>query len=264
LAHFVNSGVSGNLEPALNRMNTNSKMKNNLLILFASTLMFTICNGQTKAIGDGPLNLETFNFDTKISDLYPERNKSKDYKGVYEIKGALHSQMVEKDTTYINEYSANKKAVGIQYLQKSSTSIDEMAFFENQKFQKINVATTLNGKIKAINAVADELTEQKSAELLKKLANKYGKPKKLKNSWDEKFTIYEWTAKNRIIRYVSAYDDESTTMKIVINEEKQTISSGNKEPHYVGYLFIINPALKSEVFGKIKTGDFVYLDEKTK
>ncbi len=84
----------------------------------------------------------------------------------------MHSQLVEKDTTYTNEYSENKKAIGIEYLQKSSTSIDTMALFENQQFQKVNVATTINGKIKAINAVADELTLQQCDDLIKKLVNK--------------------------------------------------------------------------------------------
>lgn len=225
--------------------------------------MCTSCNGQAKPVGEEPLNLETFTFDIKISDLYPEKNKSKEYKDFYEIKGMMHPQLVAKDTTYINEFSESKKAIGIEYRQQSSTSIDTMAVFENQKFQKINVATTLDGKIKAINAVADEITEQQSRDLIKILVNKYGKPKKLKSSWNQKFIIYEWIAKNRIIRFVSAYDDESTTMKLVINKEKQTIASGEKVPHYVGYLFIVNPALKDEVFGKMKTGDFVFLDETT-
>lgn len=238
-------------------------MKHNITLLFLlSTIIFTNCNAQTKPIGEEPLNLETFHFDTKILDLYPEKNKAKEYKGFYEIQGAVHSQLVAKDTTYTNEYSENKKAIGIEYLQKSSTSIDTMALFENQQFQKVNVATTIDGKIKAVNAVADELTLQQCDGLIKKLANKYGKPKKMKNSWNETFTIYEWTAKNRIIRYVSAFNDESATMKIVINKESQTIASGEKEPHYVGYLFIINPLLKDEVFGKMKTGDFVFFDEK--
>jgi hypothetical protein len=238
-------------------------MKNNItLLLLLSTIMFTSCNGQTKPIGDEPLNLENFNFDTKISVLYPDKNVSKDYKGFYEIKGTFHSQMVAKDTTFINEYSENKKAIGIEYRQQSSTSIDTMAIFENQKFQKVNIATTLDGKIKIVNAVADEITQQQSDVLIKKSVKKYGNPKKFKNSWNEKFIIYEWTEKNRIIRFVSAYNDESTPMKLVIDKEKQTITSGEKEPHYVGYLFIINPALKSEVFGKMKTGDFVFLDEK--
>lgn len=232
-----------------------------LLQLFASILMFINCDGQVKPIGDAPLNLETFNFDTKISDLYPDKNKSKDYKDVYEIKGALHSQMVAKDTTYINEYSDNKKAIGIEYRQQSSTSIDAMAIFKNQQFQKINVATTLEGKIKVINAVADELTEEQSEDLIKKLEKKYGKPEKLKNSWNEKFVINQWTEKDRIIRFVSAYDDESSTIKLVIDEGEQSISSREKGPHYIGYLFIINPALKDEVFEKMKTGDFVFLDE---
>ena len=237
------------------------KHKITLLLLF-SIMIFTYCNAQTKPIGEEPLNLETFHFDIKILDLYPEKNKAKEYKGFYEIPGVVHSQLVEKDTTYINEYSESKKAIGIEYLQKSSTSIDTMALFENQQFQKINVATTIDGKIKVINAVADELTLQQCDGLIKKLVNKYGKPKKMKNSWNETFTIYEWITKNKIVRYVSAFNDERTTMKIVIDKESQTIASGEKEPHYVGYLFIINPLLKAEVFGKMKTGDFVYLDEK--
>lgn len=137
-----------------------------------------------------------------------------------------------------------------------------MAVFENRQFQKVNVATTINGKIKVINAVADEITPKQCDGLIKKLVKKYGKPKKMKNSWNETFTIYEWTTKSKIIRFISAFDDESTTMKLIIDKENQTIASGEKEPHYVGYLFIINPLLKAEVFDKMKTGDFVYLDEK--
>ena len=234
--------------------------KNLLLLLLLTNILFTSCNGQAKPMGDEPLNLETFNFDTKISDLYPDKNKSENYIGYYEIKGTVHSQLVIKDTTYLE----TKKAIGLEYRQQSSTSIDTMVVFENQKFEKINLATTIEGKIKAINAVAEELTEQKYELLIKKLENKYGDPKKLKNNWNEKFTIYEWLKNNKIIRLVSTYDDESTTMKVQIDKEKRTISSGDKEPHYVAYLFIINPALKSEVFGKMKTGDFVFLDEKTK
>lgn len=235
-------------------------MKNNItILLLLSTILFY---GQTRPIGEEPLNLENFNFDTKILDLYPEKNKSKEYNGFYEIKGTIHSQLVAKDTTFINEYSDNKKAIGIEYRQQSSTSIDTMAIFENQQFQKVNVATTISGTIKVISTVADEITPQQCNGLIKKLVKKYGKPKKLKNSWNETFTIYEWTTKNKIIRFVSAFDDESTTMKLIINKENQTIASGEKEPHYVGYLFIINPLLKTEVFGKMKTGDFVYLDEK--
>jgi len=238
-------------------------MKNIItILLLLSTVMFTSCYGQTKPIGQEPLNLESFNFDTKILDLYPEKNKSKQFKNFYEIKGTVHSQLVAKDTTYTNEYSENKKAIGIEYLQQSSTSIDTMAVFENQQFQKVNIATTINGTIKVINAVADEITQKQCDALIKTLIKMYGKPKKLKNNWNETFTIYEWTTKNKIISFVSAFDDESTTMKIVIHEENQTIASGEKEPHYVGYLFIINPLLKAEVFGKMKTGDFVYLDEK--
>ncbi|KUJ59749.1 hypothetical protein AR687_21325 [Flavobacteriaceae bacterium CRH] len=232
-----------------------------LLALLLNTLIFISCNGQVKPIGEEPLDLENFNLSTKISDLFSEKDISKEHNNVYEIQGVLHSQIVMKDTVFENEYSENKKAIAIEYLQKSSTSIDTIAFFENQKFQKVNVATALNGKIKVINGVADELTKQQTIELYKKLITKYGKAKKFINSWNNKLTIYEWTAEDRIIRFVSAYNDESTTMKLLIDEDKQTIALGHKETYYVGYLFIINSALKEEVFGKMKKGDFVYLDD---
>lgn len=86
-------------------------MKNTFIIPFLlSIVLFTSCYGQIKPIGEQPLNLESFNFDTKILDLYPEKNKSKDYNGFYEIKGTVHSQLVARDTTYTNEYSENKKS----------------------------------------------------------------------------------------------------------------------------------------------------------
>jgi len=240
-------------------------MKNNFkLFQLIIILLFTSCHGQVKPIGEEPLNLENFSFNTKISELLPDKNKSKEYKfgEVYEIQGALHSQIIEKDTVFENKYSKNRKAIGIEYLQKSSTSIDTLAIFENQQFQKINIATTLNGKIKALSAVADELTLKQNSELLKKLISKLGKPKKYINGWNEKLVIHEWTAKNKIIRFVSTYDDESTSMKLVIDENNKTVTSGDKEPHYVGYIFIINSETKDDVFGKMKTGDFVFLDEK--
>ena len=236
-------------------------MKNNITpLLFLSIIMSTGSNGQTKPIGDEPLNLESFNFDTKISDLYPDKNISKNHKDSYEIKSTAGSNLVLKERTVEDEYDEDPKAISIEYRQQSSTSTDALAVFENQKFQKINVATTIKGKIKVINAVAEELTAQLSKDLIKKLVNKYGKAKKLKNKWNEEFSMYEWIENDRIIRFVSAFNDESATLKFVIDKEKQTITSGEKKPHYVGYLFIINPALKDEVYGKMKVGDFNYLD----
>lgn len=233
-------------------------------LLPITLLIFSFANGQSKAIGDAPLDLEKFNFNTKVSDLFPDKYKSKDYKDVYEInvKGDVErSIMIQKETAYSNNYSADKKAFGYEYLQKNWSDRDKLAFFKTQYFQKVNVATTLDGKIKVIGSVADELTKTESGNLLKLLNEKFGVSRKLKNSWNDKLSIYEWSQKDRIIRFVTAYNDESNTMKIVIDKDKKTIAGGEKEPHYVSYLFIINPTLKSEVFGKMNTGDFVYLDD---
>jgi hypothetical protein len=237
-------------------------MKRNFILLFlADLLMLVSCHGQTKAIGDAPLNLEKFNFDTKIADLYPDKYKSAEYKGYYEINGAMSSHLVQQDSTYTDDYSEDEKAIGLEYRQQSSTSIDKMAVFGNQIFNKINVATTLDGKIKVVNAVAEEFTEQQSAALIKNLVKRYGAAKQLKNRWDETLTMYEWTAEHRIIRFVTAFKDGSGTIKLVMDKNKQLVSSDEKDEHYVGYLFIINPNFKNEIFGKMKIGDFLYIDE---
>lgn len=235
-------------------------MRQNYLYLLISLLFLINCNGQTKPIGKEPVDLENFDFNTKISDLFPNEYKSKEYKNYYEIPGSIHSQIVEKDTTFTNEYSENKKPIGIEYRQQSSTSIDKLAIFENQIFNKVNIATTLDNKIKVINGVADEVTRKQSEDFIKNISKKYGKPKIFKSQGNENFTCHEWKTNNRIIRFVTTFDDESGTLKLNVDEKMQAISAGKKEPHFTNYLFVINQSFKNEVFGKLKTGDFVYLD----
>jgi hypothetical protein len=231
-----------------------------LLLLVANTLVFTVCNGQSKPIGDAPLNLAAFNFKTSIASLYPAKNKSRRYKNAYEVAGAVHSQLVITDTTFATQPSGNQRAIGIEYRQQSSTSIDTMAVWGAQSFQKVNIATTLDGRIKVVSAVAEHLTSLQSGQLIEQLTATYGTPKKSKISRHEGFTRYEWTTASSIIRFVSAVDDESATLKMVVAPQKSTVNSGKKEPHVLGYLFLINPVLKQEVFGNLRTGDFMYLD----
>lgn len=242
-------------------------MKNNILLLFSvSTLMFTSCEGQVKPIGEGTLDLEKFSFNTNFKDLIPEKYKSKNYKDVYEIeiKGDRdNSIMFQKDSTFTDQFSPDKKAIGFEYRQGNWGMDDKLAVFKDQYFQKINLATTFDGKIKAIGCVADELTKSEAENLLKTLTAKFGTSKTMKSSWNEKLTIHEWTKKDRIIRYVTSFTNENNTMKIVVDKTKGTIEEGKKEPHYLGYLFIINPALKDEVFGKMNTGDFVYINNES-
>jgi len=240
---------------------------NKTIITFmtVSISLFSLFNAQTKAIGDTPLDLEAFNFNTGIAVLFPEKNKSKSYNNAYEINlngNPERSIMVEKEATFNDKYGKDRKENGYEYHQKNWSNIDEVASFQTQFFQKINVATTLDGKIKVISGLADELTKTDSEKLLKLLTNKYVAYRKLKSSWNEKVVIYEWTKKDRIVRFATSYNDESNTMKIVVDQSKKTVTEGEKQPHFVGYLFIINPSLKSEIFGKMNSGDFVYLDDR--
>ncbi len=223
---------------------------------------FIFCYGQTKPVGEVPVDLEQFNFATKISTLFPEKYHSKTYDNAYEIPVDENGMvMIQLDTTLISE--GGRKAIGLEYRQLNWNSVTPLALFEKHIFQKINIATTLDGKIKAFAALADDMTQTDQTSLLKMLKKKYGTPKKMKNNWDEKLTILEWTKQDRIIRYVGKYDDERQgTMTIVVDQNKGTISEGEKEPHFKAYLFLINPKLKNEVFGKLRTGDFVYLEEK--
>ncbi len=41
---------------------------------------FLSCHNQVKPIGEAIVDLENFNFNTKISELYPDKYKSKEYK----------------------------------------------------------------------------------------------------------------------------------------------------------------------------------------
>ncbi|MGU3376566.1 hypothetical protein [Chryseobacterium sp. M5A1_1a] len=231
------------------------------ILLFAMFSLIVSCNGQNKPIGESPLDLENFDFSTKISVLFPEKNKSKAYENIYEIKGdEFGSMMFQKDTTFV--FSEERKPIGYEYRQINWSSDTSLATFKQYSFQKVNVATTMDGTIKAMGAVADEITSEENNKLLQLLNLKYGTPKKLKGSWKENLMIFEWTTKDRIIRFVTAYDDEKSTLKIEIDPSEKSIAEGKKNPHLTSYLFIINNALKNEVFGKLNTGDFVYLDDK--
>ncbi|WP_347217215.1 hypothetical protein [Chryseobacterium sp.] len=224
-----------------------------LIIVF----MVISCYGQNKPIGDAPLSLDNFDFNTTISQLFPEKYKSKTYENAYEVKGdELGSFMFQKDTTFVS--SGGRKAIGYEYRQINWSSQASLASFQQYMFQKINVATTMEGGVKVIGAVADEMTSAESGRLLKALNEKYGPPKKLKGSWKENLVIYEWTKKDRIVRFATVYDNEKGMLKIEIDKEKKTIAEGKKTPHFKSYLFVINAALKNEVFGKLNTGDFVY------
>ncbi|OCA77059.1 hypothetical protein BBI01_00920 [Chryseobacterium artocarpi] len=231
-----------------------------ILLLSVFTLIVS-CKGQKQVhpIGEEPLNLESFDFNTGISTLFPEKNKVKTYDNAFEIKANdSETFMFQKDTTFV--FSESRKPIGFEYRQINWSSRYSLADFQEYSFQKINLAATMDGKIKIIGAVADGISSADNNKLLKLLNTKYGAPKKLNGSWKDGLVIFEWAKKDRIIRFVTVRDNEESTLKIEIDPVKTKIAEGKKNPHLKSYLFVINPAFKNEVFGKLNTGDFVYLD----
>ena len=225
----------------------------NLLLLFSS------CNSQTKPIGEATLDLSNFDFNVKITTLYPDKNKSKEYTNYYNISTKYNTILVEKDTTFLENYSEQKKASGFTYLQKNSSNVDTLAVFEKQVFNKINIATTLKNEIMVISAVADEMSENDNETFIKLLTDKYGKCLKTEGEFIGKFFIYEWQTNKNFIRFSTIRNNESNTLKIVIDKEKQTLNTGIKEPHYEGYFYIIKKEYLKNI-KTLKTGDFVYVN----
>ena len=228
------------------------------LLPILSIFLFTTFNGQTGAIGEAPLDLENFDFQTKIETLFPPKNESKLYKNYYMISGNFISISFEKDSTFVNRFSENQKATGFQYLQKSSSNADTLAIFKNQIFNRMNLATNLKNEIIVVSTVADEMTEEQNKNFIKILTSKYGKYKKAEREFDGKFFIYEWQNKDQIIKYSTVFNDENNTLKIEVSENK--ITSADNEPHFEGYLYLIKKEYLSEI-KNLNSGDFVFIDE---
>ena len=228
-----------------------------LLTFLNLLLIFVSCNGQAKPIGEEPLDLFDFNFDTKVETLFPDQYKSKNYKDYYTVPTHYHSISFEKDSTFIDKFGEHKKAVGIEYRQQSSSNMDTLAIFKNQAFNRINFATNLKNEITVVCAVADEMTAIQSQNFLKMLTEKYGKYKKTEGEFGRKFFMYEWQTKRAVIRYSSVFNDERNTVKIAVTENSMT--PADKDPHFEGYFYTIRKDAVENI-KNLNTGDFVFID----
>lgn len=232
------------------------------LLLLPTILTFMIsCNGQENkkvtSIAEEPLQLENFDFNTKLSTLLPEKTKSKDYKGYYELK----SEMLKVDTISEGEFIDSEKPVRIEYHQLSFSYQDILAKFGNEEFNAVNFATTIDGKIMLVNALIGKTDLKQTKAFIEKLDKKYGKSTKTKGEFsDKKYDIFTWQLKDRIMRYTTVLDNEENVLKIEIDEENKKIRNGDKNPHYKGYIFIIKKEYKDQIFGKVSSGDFVFLE----
>ncbi len=216
------------------------------------------CNAQVKPIGQAPLNLLNFNFETKIKTLYPDQYKSKKWDNYYDLPVGDKTHLIERDTTFINEFTENKKAVGLEFRQRSSSNRDTLALVGDVPFSAISIATSLEGKVKAIGAEIDEITDAESKKFIQTLTHKYGSFKKLEGEFMSKFNIFEWQHGDKIFRYSTIFTDEKNTIKLEIDQEKRTIKNGERNPHHVGYFFVINKAFLKDL-ETLHTGTFVFV-----
>lgn len=231
------------------------------LLLPAMLAFLVACDGQKNrmaaSLAEEPLQLEQFDFNTKLATLLPEETRSKEYSGYYKVK----SEMLEVDTVSDGEFIGSEKPVRIEYRQRSFSSRDILANFGSSKFNALNFATSLDGEIMLINAVAGQTDKEQSRDLIETLDKKYGKATPSQGEFiNRKFDMYTWQLKDRIIRYSLVLDNEENTLKIEVDNEQKTIKNGEKEPHYQGYLFIIRKGYEDNIFGKASSGDFVYLE----
>lgn len=227
-----------------------------LLIFLNLLIIFTSCNGQIKPIDEEPLDLENFEFNTKFTTLIPDKNKSKNYNGYYKVK----SELIEVDTIKDGDFIGSEKQIRIEYREKSYSSGDTLAKFEDFDFNAINLVTTLDGNIMVVNALVGEISLKEAQSFIKLLDRKYGKAKKTKGEFIKPFDIFTWEFKDRIIKYCIVGDDESNMLKIVVDKENNTIENGKREPHLEAYIYLIKKEYADKVIGKMGTGDLIYCD----
>jgi hypothetical protein len=228
------------------------------LFAFAVATLISSCKGKVKPIGQAPLDLLDIDFGTKMSTLYPDKYKSKNWDNYYDIPVGEDTRMIERDTTFINEFSEDQKAVGIEYRQRSSSTGDTLAIAGDQTFSSLSIAFSIDDKIKAIGAETSEISNQQTKKFIQTLSKKYGEAKKLEGEFMSKFTIYEWETKDRIFRYATIFNNEKNTLKLEVDKNQGSIKPMEKTPHHDGYFFVINKAYLKDI-ETLHTGTFVYI-----
>lgn len=219
------------------------------LLFISCTLLFMSCEKE-KAI-----ELEHFNFDTKVSTFISDKNKYENYENYYKIKNLI----IGADTIVDGEFIGSEKPIRIDYTRDITSYNDVIARFGQYDFNAINFATTLKGNIMIFNGVASKISKKETEEFVELLNEKYGKSIQTKGHFTKPFDVYTWQLKDRIIKYSVVTIDGSNTLKIDLNKSKNALENQNKEPHIEAYLFIIKKDYQKEILGKLTGGDFVYL-----
>jgi len=172
-----------------------------LVFLNLITILFIGCKSHEKAIGEAPIILDNFNFETNIKDIYPDRYKV-DGDSVYAFPSSYVKESTTAiDTLYEEYWSSDKTPKGLNYKQLIYTKEDTIAIFENFPFANLNIVTTLDHKkIMMISSFLEEISKTKTDDFVSKLNQKYGKAERVSQNYNE-YEVYTWNLKDRTIKY---------------------------------------------------------------
>lgn len=233
------------------------------LIVFLCFLI-TNCHGQTRVFGESPLILEKFDFSLDVKAFFPEKYKHKTAEDYFEIPVSAnfrpHIVLIKREIVLEDRYSEDKKVARIEYGEKNYSTADTLAVFENQAFCSLNIASTPDHKIIALNAKMDNaggVEKAVSERFIQLLTKKYGNyAKYTRNAFSKDFEVYRWVTKDKIIQYSPIYADGSNA--IVVDKDKGTIKNGGKDLRLEGYFYIVKKEYEKELTGKMGSNDFFY------
>jgi len=221
--------------------------------LFFFVLLFFLMISCRK---ESAIELEDFNLDSKLSTFVSAKNKHKTYTNYFEIK----SEIIGADTVSDGEFIGSEQPIRIDYKQQVFSKEDVIARFGDFEFNAINFATTITGQLMVFNGVAADISLKQTQSFVRLLNEKYGKAATTKGSFIKPFDIYTWKLKDRIIKYCVVPDDDSNTLKVVVDKDQQSIKERNKEAYFKGFLYIIKKEYADQVIGKMDSGDLLYCD----
>lgn len=236
-------------------------LKPRTLYLIHLLFLSVIGYGQTKSLLEQPVDLEKFNFNTKIEVLIPKEYRDEsdtDYESYRFTTRNRTPNSFTKRPLFIDENNPEKGIHGFEFYQSISATTDTLAVFKNYTFNKIDFALDKNNQIYVVCGVAGEITKKERNDCITLLTRKYGPYKKYKGKSAKNLSIYEWQLKDKIIRYSSVLNSENNFVKQLATDEDNS-DPIVQEPHYESYLYLIKKQ-KIKDIKILETGGLNFID----
>ena len=216
--------------------------KLHIACLFSLLFPGIFCHGQTKSLAEAPINLENFNFNTKIEVLIPEKYRDEsdtDYESYRFSSRNGSPNSFTKNTIFIDENNPKKGIIRTEFYQTVSSNRDIAAAFKNQTFNRVSFVLDQNNQIYVVCAVAMIVTEKEQKDLIKQLSSNYGQHKKYKGKSTGNYSVYEWQTKDKIIRYSSVFVDGNDIIEKHLVDDEQPEMIPKKVSRFEGYFYLI-------------------------